>query len=146
MSHRLFMTLMALAMTLVPTAAADAVQTVELDDGTELIDEDQTPRGLPSCPATTEEELAFDDPACLNSGTDDRGYPVHTVCLYDTWFPLWTGGEVFCMTTEHWAYLPAPGACVDVLEFHKPTACANGHECVFVVAGVRVICEAGSSY
>lgn len=141
MNRRLTLTVLTLSLALAPMAAADALETVELDDGTEVIDEDQVPRRLAPCPTTTEEQLAFDEPACLNSGTDDRGYPVHTVCLYDTWFPLWTGGEVFCMTTEHWAYLPAPGACADVLGFHKATACVNGNHCVLTVGGVRVLCE-----
>lgn len=145
MTRRLILTMLTLSLALAPMAGADAVQTVELDDGTEIIDEDQIPRGLPPCPATTEEKLAFDGPACLNAGTDDRGYPVHTVCLYDTWFPLWTGGEVFCMTTEHWAYLPAPGACMDVLGFHKPTACVNGADCILRVGPARFVCEADAA-
>lgn len=141
MTRRLLTTALTVAMTLVPMTVVDAVQVVDPDEDSEAIDTGGVSRGLAPCPETTEEKLAFEDPACLRAGTDGRGYPVHTVCLYDTWFPLWTGGEVLCMTTEHWAYLPTPGACVDVLGFHKPTACANGNHCVLTVSGTRVLCE-----
>lgn len=142
MTRRLLATALTLALTLAPLAGAGAVQSIEADDGAEPVGPVEPPRGLAPCPQTTQEKLAFEDPACLEAGTDARGYPVHTVCLYDTWFPLWTGGELVCATTEHWAYLPAPGMCVDVLDFHEPTACANGNHCVLTVAGIRVLCEA----
>lgn len=109
--------------------------------------------GIPECPdpvvdPDTGEEYypPTDDTVCASDDTEDPFRPRYRVCSNDEVLFGEGGGQLLCLRTHNWSYLPGPGVCAYVFELRDPIACYNGPSshspgCLLIIGPVHIICE-----
>lgn len=112
--------------------------------------------GIPECPdpvvdPETGDEYypPTDDTVCASDDTENQIRPRYRVCYNDEFLFETGGGQLLCLRTHNWAYLPAPGVCAyfgDEGFNDDPIACFNGPSshspgCVLKAGPVYVLCE-----
>lgn len=144
MLRQMLVVLIAAATVVAPVATPDAAA-------------DPVAPGIPECPdpvvdPDTGEEYypPTDDTVCASDDTEDPIRPHYRVCYNDAFLFGSGGGQLLCLRTYDWKYLPGPGVCTFLGEegFNgPPLVCVNGpgfHNdgCLLAAVGFDFICEA----